>query len=46
MARRIGMGEIMTYYNPKSLVVVSFLFTLGAGAVYPVYGYVYAEALF
>lgn len=36
----------MKYYNPKGLVVISFIFTLGAGGVYPLYGYIYAEALF
>jgi hypothetical protein len=44
--RDIGFGTIMAYYRPRWMVAVSLLVTFGTGCIYPVFGYLYAKALF
>jgi hypothetical protein len=44
--REVTMVELMQYYSPKSLVVLSFVVTFIAGFGYPAHGFLFFELLF
>jgi hypothetical protein len=44
--RKISMSDIMKYYYPRSLIVISFICTFIASGHFPIHGYLYASALF
>jgi hypothetical protein len=40
------MGDIMKYYHPRSLIVISFFCTIISSSHYPIHGFLFGEALF